>query len=141
MAEQKVMSNTLKKQGVFFVIVGSLAALVHFIALIILVQWVQLSPNWANCTAFVIAFLVGFTGHLNYTFRHQHEEKDWKSKLVKWFASSVCGFALNQVIFASGISWLGAQYYVPIWIVATGVVTVCTFILAKFWAFKTGKTS
>ena len=135
------MSDALKKQGLFFVIVGSLAALTHFVVLIVLVQWMQISPNGANCGAFLVAFLVGFTGHLNYTFHHQNEEKDWKPKLMKWFATSVAGFAFNQTIFVLGISWIGVKYYVLVWIIATGLVTVGTFMLAKFWAFKAGKTS
>lgn len=134
------MTNTLRKQSIFFLIIGSLAALVHFIALIILVQWVNISPNLANFGAFLIAFLVGFTGHLNYTFHHNNTKKNWKPTLVKWLASSLGGFILNQTFFVFGINLLGKQYYVVIWFIATVLVTCCTFILAKFWAFKIEKT-
>lgn len=136
MEQQKARSVNLQKQGLFFFIVGSLTALVHFLSLIFFVQILDIHPNFANFFAFLIAFVFGFTGHFNFTFRSQSQKSEWKLKLGKWFASSVFGFALNQAMFASGIYLLGEKYYIFIWIVATALVTVCTFLLAKFWAFQ-----
>lgn len=136
MEQQQARSISLKKQGLFFLIVGGLTALVHFLALVFFVQVLQIHPNIANFFAFLIAFVFGFTGHLNLTFKSNEQKIEWKIKLSKWFVSSVFGFMLNQAVFASGIHIFGEYYYVPIWIVATFLVTIFTFLLAKFWAFK-----
>lgn len=136
MEQQKTGSVSLQKQGLFFLIVGSLTALVHFLSLIFFVQVIGIHPNFANCFAFLIAFIFGFTGHFNFTFNSNGQKGEWKSKCAKWFVSSVLGFALNQTIFATGIHIFGEPYYILIWIAATFLVTVCTFLLAKFWAFK-----
>jgi putative flippase GtrA len=136
MVKQKVASNEGSKQGLFFLLIGGLAALVHFLSLIFFVQVLEIEPNFANIYAFLIAFCCGFIGHLNFTFKTNEQTKNWKSKLGKWFLSSILGFVLNQIIFVYGTYLLGESYYVLIWIVATGIVTIMTFLLAKFWAFK-----
>ena len=141
MEQENKRSVNLPKQGLFFLIVGSLTALVHVLSLIFFVQIIHIHPSLANFFAFLIAFTFGFTGHLNFTFRSQNAKNEWKAKLGKWFASSVLGFALNQVLFTSGIYLFGEHYYILIWIFATGLVTVCTFLLAKFWAFQTKSNS
>ena len=56
--------------------------------------------------------------------------------LLKWFASSLLGFIANQSLFVLGLSWFGERYYIIIWLVVTGVITVMTFALGKLWAFK-----
>jgi hypothetical protein len=42
----------------------------------------------------------------------------------------------NQGLFVLGLSWFGEGYYMLIWLVVTGVITVMTFTLGKLWAFK-----
>lgn len=59
----------------------------------------------------------------------------WQA-LLKWFVSSALGFMANQALFVTGLHWFGARYYMLIWIVITGVITVMTFTLGKLWAFK-----
>lgn len=140
MEQQKSAVVNLPKQGLLFLIVGSLTALVHFLSLIMLVQIFHHEPVFANVLAFLIAFIFGFIGHLKFTFHAVKPQVSWKVSLTKWFVSSLFGFALNQSIFTAGIIFLGQQYYMLIWLIATGLVTICTFVLAKFWAFK-GKYS
>ena len=68
------------------------------------------------------------------------DSKNYKSKqlsaLIKWFSSSAAGFIANQSLFVLGLRWFGEQYYILIWLLVTGVITVMTFALGKFWAFK-----
>lgn len=136
MDQQKVINEVTKKQGFYFLIVGSFAALIHFCVLVLCVQILNIHPNYANCVAFFVAFIFGFIGHLHLTFKSENSLADWKAKLSKWFMSSVFGFVLNQAIFSGTILLIGQKYYVPIWIFATAVVTVVSFLFAKFWAFK-----
>lgn len=150
-------SSSLKsssKQALWFLIVGASAALVHFLMLVSIVNLTTTRPALANIFAFLIAFIVSFIGHFYLTFRHAIPDTivDYSNQnnagasygtktntlqtLLKWFASSAAGFALNQGLFVLGISWLGERYYMLIWLVVTVIITVMTFALGKLWAFK-----
>lgn len=56
--------------------------------------------------------------------------------LIKWFASSALGFLVNQALFMTLLYYFGTQHYPLIWLVVTGIITVMTFALGKFWAFN-----
>ncbi len=152
------MSN--KQQALWFLLVGSLAGLVHFVMLIICVELLGIVPIWANVLAFLIAFVVSFIGHFKLTFNTYSEidnetskearreissevndgantPRNWLKSLQKWFVSSVAGFLLNQALFFVGLKLLGEDWYAVIWFVVTAVVTVVTFALGKLWAFNT----
>lgn len=144
------------QQALWFLIVGASAALVHFLVLVSIVSFTAITPTWANVTAFLLAFIVSFFGHFYLTFRqpmkaYEYDDKNkqnakqnfcvfsWRHSLptlIKWFASSAIGFTANQSLFVLGLSWFGEHYYIPIWIVVTGIITVMTFSLGKLWAFK-----
>ena len=140
MEQQNTGLNNLHKQGLFFLVVGSLNALIHFLSLIFSVQVLNIQPFFANIIAFIVAFTFGFFAHLKVTFQTVENKEHWIIILRKWFMSSIFGFLLNQSIFTLGIYVFGQKYYIAVWFVATGLVTIFTFILAKFWAFK-GRSS
>lgn len=121
-----------------FIIMGSLAALVHFCVLFIAVRFFDIAPSWANVWAFLTAFVVSFLGHLNVTFKTNNAPSQGAvgKRLPKWFATSVAGFVINQALFVFGISWLGDRYYLLVWFIVTAIVTVSSFLLGKLWAFK-----
>lgn len=136
-------------QALWFLMVGASAALVHFLVLVSIVNFTTLTPAWANVGAFLIAFVVSFFGHFYLTFKPanhltdktlpHHEKKNNKHYLPvlgKWFGSSAVGFMANQSLFVLGLDWFGERYYILIWFIVTGVITVVTFTLGKFWAFK-----
>lgn len=137
-------------QALWFLAVGASAALVHFLVLVSIVNFTTATPAWANVGAFLIAFVVSFCGHFYLTFKQsdhsnknvQHKNNNSNSKkrhlsaLGKWFSSSAAGFIANQGLFVMGLRWFGEQYYIVIWLLVTGVITVMTFALGKFWAFK-----
>ena len=130
------MSETTRKQALFFAVVGACAALTHFTVLVLLVQWGGIAPFWANPLAFVCAFCVSFYGHLSWTFRAHTAQGHWLPSLWRWLLSSIGGFLLNQSLFAAGLSIFGQDNYRTIWFVVTLLVTLMTFALAKFWAFR-----
>ena len=137
------LSTLSSYQLIKFLIMGSLAALVHFLVLYMAVSFFAIKPIWANVIAFLIAFVVSFIGHLNVTFKTLNDQAGLNAqpatitpRLLKWFASSVAGFAVNQSLFVLGISWLGNQYYLIVWFIVTAIVTVLSFLLGKLWAFK-----
>ena len=55
---------------------------------------------------------------------------------VAGWATVAAGFMANQGLFVLGLDWFGERYYMLIWLVVTGVITVMTFALGKLWAFK-----
>lgn len=123
-------------QAAWFVLVGTAAAGVHFLALVAWVQWVHLPPAWANIAAFIVAFGVSFSGHYHLTFKNQRQGRSWRSSVWRWLLSSALGFALNQVLFVLGLYWFGQAHYRAIWFIVTLLVTVLTFGLGKWWAFR-----
>lgn len=125
-------------QLIKFIVMGSLAALVHLAVLYTAVTFLDIAPAWANAIAFIVAFVVSFIGHLNVTFKDNHlaQTASVSSRLLKWFMSAVTGFMLNQGLFVLGLAWLGESYYLLIWFIVTGIVTALSFLLGKLWAFK-----
>ena len=136
-------------QALRFLAVGASAALVHFLILISIVNFTTITPAWANVVAFLIAFVVSFFGHFYLTFKpadhstentqHNNGKKNSNkhlSALGKWFSSSALGFMANQGLFVLGLRSFGEQYYILIWLIVTAIITVMTFALGKFWAFK-----
>lgn len=117
-------------------LVGAGAAATHFLCLVWWVQWAHVAPALANVLAFLAAFAVSFCGHWRLTFGPQRQGRAWQSSLWRWLLSSAGGFALNQLLFVLGLRWLGAAWYVPVWLAVTVLVTTVTFALGKFWAFR-----
>ena len=139
MKSDNLLSNkkkALSKQGFFFVIIGACAALVHFLTLIVLVQYFNLLPEFANVLAFLFAFSISFIGHFRVTFYLRDVKRSWWKSLWRWFMSSLLGFSLNQALFMLGLLSFGQKYYPLIWLAVTVLVTLCTFSLAKLWAFS-----
>lgn len=146
-------TTSTSQQALWFLVVGASAALVHFLVLVSIVSLTTITPTWANVMAFLLAFIVSFFGHFYLTFRQPSSSDtqnnpnnkqttrafSWRNSLptlLKWFASSAVGFAANQSLFVLGLNWFGERYYILIWIVVTGIITVMTFSLGKLWAFK-----
>ena len=141
------MNQSASKQALWFLVVGASAALVHFLVLIGVVNFTTFTPAWANVIAFLVAFVVSFLGHFYLTFQQSSTDNysalsrfdkrgNMLTALTKWFASSTLGFIANQSLFVLGLRWFGEGYYILIWLVVTGVITVMTFVLGKLWAFK-----
>ncbi|WLP95679.1 GtrA family protein [Psychrobacter sp. M13] len=135
------MTQSASRQALWFLVVGASAAAVHFLVLISVVSFTTISPAWANVIAFLLAFIVSFLGHFYLTFSTSTTSSLYKDRqplhtLLKWFASSVIGFAANQGLFVLGLNWFGESYYIFIWLVITAIITVMTFALGKLWAFK-----
>lgn len=135
------MSASTQRQILFFTLIGACAALIHLVMLVVLVRQWHIEPFWANPMAFLCAFGVSFYGHLSWTFRHDRAHGDWFSSLWRWLLSSVSGFVLNQILFAQGLRWLGPDRYIGVWFVVTALVTLFSFVLAKFWAFGRRQSS
>lgn len=124
----------MKYQLFRFLIIGSGAALTHFICLFLLVEYLEYQPAWANLLAFCCAFLVSFLGHFHITFS-QINKQTWSDAIVRWFIISITAFIMNQFLFVLAIHYIGENRYIIIWLSITIIITLFTFILGKFWAF------
>ena len=131
------MPANTAKQGGLFLLVGTIAAAVHFAVLTLTVEYGGITPLVANIIAFAVAFCASFAGHYRLTFRGSGAH--WCRSVQRWLAVSLTGFAANQPLFALGIHWLGATYYQPLWFVVTAAVTAFSFAAGKYWAFRTTK--
>ncbi|UJF24434.1 GtrA family protein [Suttonella sp. R2A3] len=118
----------------WFAVVGVSAALTHVLCLWGLVDGLSWPPVWANIGAFCVAFLVSFFGHFLLTFRGM--DTRWWASLIRWLLAAVSGFVLNQLLFILGLHLFGEAAYLWVWFVATAIVTLLSFVLAKFWAFR-----
>jgi putative flippase GtrA len=122
-----------EKEAATFIVVGTSAAAVHFLVVWLLVRSTPLSPAWANVPAFWIAFTVSYSGHNLFTFagsRRSHQRG-----ILRWMAVSIGGFLLNQLLYVSALRWLPEIHYLILLFIVTGMVTLITYFLGKYWAF------
>jgi putative flippase GtrA len=126
----------VKKSGkatpVIFVIVGSTAAAVHLLTALAMVELVGIAPGWANVIGFCSAFMVSYLGHRRYTFG---VVGNIAASFRKWLIVSLCGFALNQILFLTALDFFPETYYFELLFAVTAIVAVASYCLGKFWAF------
>lgn len=121
------------KEVAAFIAVGVTAAAVHFLTVWMLVRLTPLSPAWANVPAFWIAFSVSYSGHNTFTFAGR--SGSGQRSMLRWMAVSIGGFLLNQSLYVLALRWLPEIHYLVLLFIVTGMVTLATFFLGKYWAF------
>ena len=120
-------------QLIQFVLVGGAAAATHLAVVGLLVTFAGLAPLHANVLAFLIAFVVSYNGHALPTFSAA-QAKGW-SVVARFFAVACLAFVANELLYYIALNWLHWHYF---WSLAVVLVLVAagTFVLGKFWAFK-----
>ncbi|HQQ63624.1 MAG TPA: GtrA family protein [Pseudomonadales bacterium] len=116
-----------------FLVVGASAAAVHFVVVLLLVQWYALQPLLANIAAFITAFQVSYFGHRFWTFAHtdtQHSQS-----LPRFLLVAVLGFASNECLYYLLLQYTTLPYWLSLGMVLV-LVAVMTFVLSKLWAFS-----
>ena len=126
--------RTHLKTGLWFVLVGTAAALTHM--LVFALTQDQIWPELANALGFCVAFFVSFAGHRRLSFADSQTPL-WQS-LRRFAVTAVGGFVTNELLFVllyRGFDW-------PSWfalVVALVAASGQTFVLSRFWAFRRGK--
>lgn len=115
-----------------FVLVGTSAALVHWLVVVALVSGVTWTPLTANVIGWLVAFGVSFSGHYFLTFRSLRSGV--RSSLPRFFFLSGMGFAVNEISFAVLLDQTDLPYEWLLGMILIGVA-VLTFIFSRFWAF------
>jgi putative flippase GtrA len=116
----------------WFILVGSVAALVHWLVVVALVGRLEWHPLVANVAGWLVAFGVSFGGHHRATFRgHGGPVGDTARR---FFMVSAGGFAINESSYALLMHWSGHRYDVLLAIVLVAVAFL-TYLLSRHWAF------
>lgn len=121
-------------QIIKFVLVGSIAALIHLSILHLLVAAEFLQPLMANALAFMVAFIASYTGQSLWTFTNK--QHNHKSAALRFLVTQLlCSFVLNQGLYALLLEFTSLNYLVASVIVLV-IVPLVTFSLSKYWVFK-----
>ncbi len=114
-------------------LVGSAAALVHFLTVVLIVESLALAPLAANVIGWLCAFGVSYGGHYSLTFA-DHDAPVWRS-VGRFFVLSAAAFATNESSYAL-LLWISPlPYYLLLALVLISVATV-TYLLSQRWAFQ-----
>jgi putative flippase GtrA len=120
-------------QASWFTIIGIAAGITHYVVAVGLESLLLLKPSWANVIGFICAFPVSYFGHLKLTFAATNANHH--QALPKFFLIALLGFIGNQSL----VLLLLAKTFLPFWMVlgfVMVVVALSTFLLSRFWAFK-----
>ncbi|MDP0588904.1 MAG: GtrA family protein [Candidatus Endonucleobacter bathymodioli] len=121
-------------QLIKFVVVGSIAAVVHLGILRWTVEYMTVPPLLGNTMAFIVAFIVSYTGQSLWTFSHkQHAHARTITRFL--VTQLLCSFTLNQILFAAFLAFSDLHYMVNSFIVLT-IVPLVTYTVSKYWVFK-----
>ena len=116
-----------------FSVTGGLSTATHFCTVAFLVSVIRFLPISANIIAFLVAFGVSYIGHSKFTF--PSDERDGiDPAMIKFFMVATLSFALNEGMYYYLLN-LHYNYLVALVIVITSV-SIVTFSLSKFWAFR-----
>jgi putative flippase GtrA len=122
----------LRHRPAIFVLVGSTAALVHLLTVVLLVERLHLVPLVANVGGWMCAFTVSYGGHALLTFA-DHEAPVLQSA-ARFFLISAAGFAINESAYAVLLRASQVPYYFLLAIILV-CVAVATYLLSRHWAF------
>lgn len=119
-------------QPLQFLGVGGCAAATHLLVVAALVQGLQWQPLLANVLAFLVAFCVSYSGHALLTFAQHHTPH--LQAIPRFFAVSCASFAVNELLYTVALQVLHLHYFWSL-VAVLLIVSVMTFVAAKFWAF------
>jgi len=118
--------------GVRFLVVGGVAAAVHYATSVIAHGSFGASPWLANLLGFCTAFPLSYAGHRNWSFAAARSAHFYAAP--RFFAVSLGAFATNQVLVEFGLRWVGGPFWIVLAVVLVAVAA-STYVLARFWAF------
>lgn len=122
---------TILRQFGRFAVVGGLATAIHYVVLIILVQWAQSDVVFASSVGFLISAVFNYLLNRRITFRSQ---KSHLEALPRFFVVAFLGLLIN-----AGLIWVfhdAAQlHYLAAQILATAGTLFWNFTANRIWTF------
>lgn len=115
-----------------FVVVGGLAAIVHYGLLISLVEAYRMEPVRAALAGYATGGLVSYLLNRRHTYASErpHGEAVWRFVVV-----AAIGFGLTWAEMALLVRAFGLPY-LPSQLATTGTVLVWSFLAHKLWTFR-----
>jgi putative flippase GtrA len=111
--------------------VGAIGTVVHYAILIGLVQGLSANAIVASTAGFVIAALVNYALHREFTFA---SERAHRVAMPRFFTFAGTGVLVNGLVMGAILDVLPVHYLFA-QVVATGVVLVTGFLANRRWTF------
>ncbi len=115
-----------------FLIVGSIAAAIQYVILVILVEFFSADPVASSAVGFVLSAFVNYILNYIYTFRSTLPHS---AAFPKFFATALVGLLINTSTMHFCFDILG-MHYIASQIVATAVTLLWHFIVNSLWSFR-----
>lgn len=122
---------SISRQFSVFVAVGLAAAVVHYGALIALVEAAAWNPVPATLVGYVAGGVVSYALNRRHTYASDrpHGEAGWRFGVVAgvgFLLTSLCMYALHA---------LGGLHYMLAQVLTTGIVLLWSFLAHRIWTF------
>ena len=119
------------KSAAPFLLVGTIAAAVHQLVVIVLVETGILGPAYGNVPAFILAWFVSYFGHRVFTFR---SDRPHMEAAPRFLVVSLCAFLSNQLIFVVLLEFTSIHYAAALFLTLL-LVAAGTYLFSARWAF------
>lgn len=130
----KILKNKLIQQIIKFGIVGFIAFVVDYSALILFKEVVKIELFFSTFLAFSISVVVNYILSIKFVF----DVKNNKNNFIPFIILSVMGLLLTELIMYIGVDKLDIHYLI-VKIFATAVVMVFNFVTRKLLFEKKSK--
>jgi putative flippase GtrA len=121
-------------QFINFACVGAVATALHYVVLIVLVQFADFRPVLASGLGYAAGAGVNYLLNYHYTFASQRSHFQAMSKFV-----TVAIIGLNSLIVAVATEKL-LLHYLLAQVIATGLVLMWNFCANRVWTFGPART-
>ena len=115
-----------------FGIVGILATITHFYSLTVLVDKLSFHPLLANPMAFILGFIVSFSGHFYWTFA---KSQQISTAIRRFFIVALINLGLNQCLYSLFFTVFMLDYRYAQLIALVSVPPI-VYLLSRYWAFR-----
>ena len=116
-----------------FLLVGGMAAGVHYGAALGFHGGLSFSPAWSNFIAFGCAFPVSYGGHRVFSFPHTCLPH--RQALPRFAAVALSSFVGNQALLLGLLQWAGWPFWLALGCALVSVALL-TYLLSRHWAFR-----
>jgi putative flippase GtrA len=114
-----------------YALIGALATAVHYLVLMILVEWAGVGAGLAAALGASAGALAAYAGNRRFTFASRAAHR---RALPRFLAVAALGAATSAALVHAGTGWLGLHYLLP-QAVATALVLFAGFTLNRRWSF------
>ncbi|NCC23280.1 MAG: GtrA family protein [Alphaproteobacteria bacterium] len=124
--------TTILHRVATFGIVGAVGTLVHYSALVLLVETKLLDAVAATTVGFALGAIVNYLLNYRYTFNSTKAHRDSGPKFA---LIAIATGLLNTLMVHAGVDILGFNYLL-VQVVATATVFLLNFVLNSLWTFR-----